>query len=143
MIEIGKEKASVSKVKNVDFVQIDIYDTRYKKESFDVILAFNMLHTISNPQNILQRISELLKPESLFISVTACLGGKLSFLLTIQILLVRILWKIRIIPIPIRRFKSVELDDLLANGNFHSIDTEKIYKGASSYFMVAKKRHES
>ncbi len=123
MIEIGKEKASVSKVKNVDFVQIDIYDIRYKKESFDVILAFNMLHIISNPQNILQRISELLKPEGLFISLTPCPGGKLSFLLTIQILLVRILWKIRIIPIPIRRLKSVELDDLLANGNFHSIDT--------------------
>ena len=143
MIEMAKEKAVVGKIENVNFVQTDIFDSRYKKDSFDVILAFNMLHTIPNPQNALQRIFELLKPEGLFISVTPCLGGKLSFLVSIQILLVQLLCKIGIIPVPIRRLKSGELDDLLAKGNFQAIDTEKIYKGASSYFMVAKKRYES
>lgn len=139
MIEIAKEKAVVGKMENINFVETDIFDERYKKESFDVILAFNMLHTIPNPQKIVQRIDELLKSGGLFISVTPCLAGKLSFLLNIQILLVQILCKIGIIPIPIRRLKSSELDDLVANGNFQAIDTEEIYKGASSYFMVAKK----
>lgn len=139
MIEIAKEKAVVNKVKNVHFVQADIFDKRYKKESFDVILAFNMLHTVPNPQNVIQRTYELLKPDGLFISVTPCLRNKLSFLVSIQILLVQILCKVGIIPIPIRRLKSSDLDDLIANGNFQTIDAEKIYKGASSYFMVAKK----
>lgn len=143
MIEIAKEKAIVSKVENVNFVETDIFDKRFEKESFDVILAFNMLHTIPNPENIMQRIHELLKPEGVFISVTPCLGGKMSFLVNIQIKLVQILCKIGIIPVPIRRLKSSELDDLLANGNFQAIDTEKIYKGASSYFMVAKKIPET
>ena len=110
MIEIAEEKAAISKIENVNFIQTDISDKRFKKESFDVILAFNMLHTLSNPQNVLRRIFELLKPKGLFISVTPCLGEKMSFFITIQILLVQILCKIGIIPIPIRRLKSSELD---------------------------------
>ena len=139
MIEIAKRKAVASKVENINFSQTDIFDKRYKKESFDVILAFNMLHTVADPQVVLQKIYELLKPEGLFISVTPCLRDKMAFLVNIQIQLVRILCKIGVIPIPIRRLKSSELDDLLVNGDFQTIDTEKLYKGASSYFVVAKK----
>ena len=140
MIEIAKQKAIDGKVENVNFSQTDIFDKIYKKESFDIILAFNMLHTVPAPENVVQRIHELLKPEGLFISVTPCLRDKMSFLVSIQIQLVRILSKTGIIPIPIRRLKSIELDDLLANGNFQTVDSEKIYKGASSYFVVAKKK---
>jgi len=139
MIEIAKRKAVASKVENINFSQTDIFDKRYKKESFDVILAFNMLHTVADPQVVLQKIYELLKPEGLFISVTPCLRDKMAFLVNIQIQLVRILCKIGVIPIPIRRLKSSELDDLVVNGGFQTIDTEKLYKGASSYFVVAKK----
>ena len=139
MIEIAKRKAVASKVENINFVQTDIFDKRYKKESFDVILAFNMLHTVIDPQVVMRRIYELLKPEGLFISVTPCLREKMAFLVNIQIQLVRILCKIGVIPIPIRRLKSSELDDLVVNGGFQTIDTEKLYKGASSYFVVAKK----
>jgi 2-polyprenyl-3-methyl-5-hydroxy-6-metoxy-1,4-benzoquinol methylase len=139
MIDIAKEKAVVGKVENINFLQTDIFDKRYNNESFDTILAFNMLHTVSNPQDVTQRIYELLKPEGLFISITPCLRDKMSFLVNIQIQFVRLLCKIGIIPIPIRRLKSSELDDLMAKGNFQTIDTQKIYKGASSYFIVAKK----
>ncbi|MGH1384248.1 class I SAM-dependent methyltransferase [Kordia sp.] len=141
MIEIAKEKAAVSKVENVNFVQTDIFDKRYEKESFDTILVFNMLHTIPNPQDVTRRIYELLKPDGVFISVTPCLRGKMSFLVNIQIKLVQILCKIGIIPIPIRRLKSSDLDDLMTRGNFQTIDAEEIYKGASSYFIVVKKKN--
>jgi ubiquinone biosynthesis O-methyltransferase len=139
MIEIANQKAVASKVENINFLQTDIFDKRYKKESFDVILAFNMLHTVAQPQVVLQKIHELLKPEGLFISVTPCLRDKMAFLVNIQIQLVRILCKIGVIPIPIRRLKSSELNDLVVNGGFQTIDTEKLYKGASSYFVVAQK----
>ena len=139
MIEIAKRKAVASKAENINFSQTDIFDKRYKKESFDVILAFNMLHTVADPQVVLQKIYELLKPEGLFISVTPCLRDKMSFMVNNQIQLVRVLCKIGVIPVPIRRLKSSELDGLIANGNFQTIDTEKIYKGASSYFIVTKK----
>ncbi|PHR71115.1 MAG: SAM-dependent methyltransferase [Arcobacter sp.] len=139
MIETAKEKAVISKVENINFLQTDIFDKRYKEESFDVILAFNMLHTVPNPQNVIQRIHELLKPDGLFISVTPCLRDKMSFLVNAQIQLVRILCKIGIIPVPIRRLKSLEVEDLVKTENFQIIETKEIYKEASSYFIVAKK----
>jgi 2-polyprenyl-3-methyl-5-hydroxy-6-metoxy-1,4-benzoquinol methylase len=140
MIEISKRKATEKNIDNVIFSEGDIFDEKLKKESFDRILGFNMLHTIPNPENAVQRVSELLKPDGLFISVTPCLGDKMSFLVGLQIRLVQIMCKIGIIPVPIRRIKSSDLDELITNGSFQNIDTEKIFKGASSYFMVAKKR---
>lgn len=139
MIEIAKGKAVASKIENINFLQTDIFDKSYQKDSFDVILAFNMLHTVVDPQIVIRRMYELLKPGGLFISVTPCLGEKMALLVKIQIQLVRILCKIGLIPIPIRRLKSSEIDDLLVNGDFQTVDSEKIYKGASSYFVVAKK----
>lgn len=139
MIEIAKGKAVADNVTNICFEQADIFDGRYKKESFDVILAFNMLHTVPDPQSVVQRTLELLKPGGAFISVTPCLGGRMSFLVSLQILLVRILLRLGIIPVPIRRLRSTDLEDLVADERFQIIDTELVYKGASSYFMVARK----
>lgn len=142
MIEISKGKATAKNIKNVTFAEGDIFDETLKKESFDRILAFNMLHTIPNPEDAMQRINELLKPDGLFISITPCLGDKMSFLVGLQIRLVQIMCKIGIIPVPIRRVKSLDLDELITKSNFINIDTEKIYKGASSYFIVAKKNND-
>lgn len=139
MIEISKGKAAYGNIANVDFVLADIFDERYEKESFDVILAFNMLHTVPDAQRVVQRTLELLKPGGAFISVTPCLGGKMSFLISLQILLVRLLLATGIIPVPIRRLKTIDLDKLLAIKGLKIVRTEEIYKGASSYFVVAKR----
>jgi len=143
MIRIAKEKAIIGKVENVSFEKADIFENKIQTESFDVILAFNMLHTVTDPQNITQRINDLLKPDGLFISITPCLRQKMSFLVNLQIQLVRILCKFGVIPIPIRRIKSTDVDDLLAKGEFEAIESEEIFKGASSYFVAAKKLHKT
>lgn len=139
MIEIAKEKAAVAKNENASFEQSDIFDSKYSNESYDVILAFNMLHTVPSPQDVMQRINELLKPEGLFISVTPCLRQKMSFFVNLQIQLVRVLCKLGLIPIPIRRITSSEVEGLLEDGGFKAVESEEIYKDASSYFVVAKK----
>lgn len=139
MIELSKEKAETLGVSNVNFTQDDIFSDQYAKESFDVIIAFNMLHTVPDPQRVIQRIRELLKPDGVFISVTPCLREKMSFITNIQIQLVRVLCKFGVIPVPIRRLKSKEIDRLLEVGGFKGIETEMIYKSASSYFVAAKK----
>jgi 2-polyprenyl-3-methyl-5-hydroxy-6-metoxy-1,4-benzoquinol methylase len=139
MIEIAKGKAATGGIVNVDFEQADIFDEEFENGSFDVVLAFNMLHTVPDPESVVQRTVELLKPGGLFISVTPCLGGKKSALVSLQILLVRALLKVRIIPVPIRQLKSTDLDHLMDDERLQVIETEEIFKGASSYFMVAKK----
>jgi 2-polyprenyl-3-methyl-5-hydroxy-6-metoxy-1,4-benzoquinol methylase len=140
MIELSTQKAHVKAVDNVSFAQADIFDEGYSKGSFDVVLAFNMLHTIPDPQRIVRRVHELLKPEGLFISVTPCLRERMSLLVSAQIQLVRLLCKLGIIPIPIRRFQSSDLDDLISGGDFYAAETKAIFSGASSYFIAAKKK---
>ena len=143
MIELAKEKAAAANIENVSFAQGDIFDEGYKAESFDTILAFNMLHTVPDPQNVMHRIHELLKPDGLVITVTPCLRDKLSFVVGMQIKLVQILCGVGLIPVPIRRLKSTDLDDLMANGNFQITDSEKIFAGASSYFVAGKKMRQT
>ncbi|WP_299729591.1 class I SAM-dependent methyltransferase [uncultured Tateyamaria sp.] len=139
MIEIAKGKAATGGVVNVDFEQADIFDEDFENGSFDVVLAFNMLHTVPDPESVVQRTVELLKPGGLFISVTPCLGGKKSALVSLQILLVRALLKVGVIPVPIRQLRSADLDELMDDERLPVIETEEIFMGASSYFMVAKK----
>jgi 2-polyprenyl-3-methyl-5-hydroxy-6-metoxy-1,4-benzoquinol methylase len=139
MIELAREKAAVAKVQNVSFEQGDIFDSKYMNESYDVILAFNMLHTVSSPLDVVLRVADLLKPGGLFISVTPCLRQKMSFLVNLQIRFVSVLCKLGLIPIPIRRITSSEVKSLLEDGRFQTVESEEIYKDASSYFVVAKK----
>ena len=91
------------------------------------------------PQDVAQRINAMLNPDGLFISVTPCLRQKMSLLVNLQIQLVRVLCKIGLISIPMRRITSSEVDDLLIANGFQVVASEEIYKGASSYFLVAKK----
>lgn len=137
MVEIAKGKAADAKITNVNFARGDIFDERHEHQSFDVILAFNMLHTVPNPEKVVQRTLELLKPGGCFISVTPCLGGRMTFLVRLQILLVRLLLATGVIPIPIRRLKTADLDKLVAVNGFHISRSEEIYKRTSSYFIVA------
>ena len=134
MINIAKRKAGESKNENAYFAQSTIFDERYKKESFDMILAFNVLHLFKDTQKIIQRINELLKKGGLFISSTVCLGEKNTFFAFFFLLLT----KIRIVPY-VKFFKISEFEDSITNSNFKIIETEKTFSDAYSYFIVVKK----
>ena len=126
MIETAKRKAG----KNVNFAKATIFE-KYEKETFNVILAFNILHLLEEPQKVMQRINELLKPGGLFISVTPYLGEKYSFL-SIFLVLLR---KIKILPY-IRSFKISELKELIS-GNFQIVETSNL--PSMQYLIIAKK----
>jgi 2-polyprenyl-3-methyl-5-hydroxy-6-metoxy-1,4-benzoquinol methylase len=132
MIEIAKRKAENLKIKNVKFEQSLIYDERFKREYFDVIIAYNILHLVDDTQKTLQRLNDLLKPGGLIISSTACLGEK-SFLGLFFIFLS----KLRLVP-QIRSFKVSELENLISE-KFKIIKTN-IYSNPPNYFNVARKR---
>ena len=139
MVDIAKGKARDAAIQNIEFDVADIFDDRFKRQSFDKIFAFNMLHTISEPAKVVRRINELLKPDGLFVSVTPCLRDKMSFVISAQIQIMRLLCLFGVIPIPIRRLVSSDIDELISGGGFQAVCNEQIFQGASSYFVAAKK----
>ncbi|MFZ2412452.1 MAG: class I SAM-dependent methyltransferase [Candidatus Methanoperedens sp.] len=134
MIEIAKRKADGRKIENIYYAHSTIFDERYKRGSFDVILVFYILHLLEDPPKVMQRINELLKPGGLIISATPCMGEKkfLSILLSL-------VSKIGLTP-KIRSFKISELEDSIANGNFEIVETECLNQSSPEYFIVAKKK---
>ena len=60
MIEMAISKASERHIENVYYTQATIFDERYQKESFNVILAFRILHMLEDIQAVIRRINELL-----------------------------------------------------------------------------------
>ena len=140
MIEGAKKNAALQKTENVEFVKTTIFDERYKRDSFDVILAFNMLHGLEDIQKVMQRISELLKPGSLFISITPCMREKMSLVSNLQLPFFRLLIKLGLLPNVLRRYKFSELENLITNANLQVIESENLYNWMSNYFVVAKKQ---
>jgi 2-polyprenyl-3-methyl-5-hydroxy-6-metoxy-1,4-benzoquinol methylase len=133
MIEIAKNKADNRKIQNINYTYTTIFDEKYKSGSFDVILAFYILHLLEDNQKTIQRINDLLKPGGLIISVTPCITEKIFLNISLSLLS-----KIGLIP-DIKSFKANELEDSIANGNFEIIENECLHQGIPQYFIAAKK----
>lgn len=138
MLELAKSKADESKLKNIDFEQTTIFNDTFKKESFDVIIAFNVLHILENPKKQFKRINELLKPDAYFISTTPCLGEKRS-LMNVLIYLLNKIGMVRFM----NKFKIPELKDQILKSGFQIIESELFVHDQKNYFIVAKKIKKS
>ena len=134
MIDVATRKAKEHNAENVQFTQSTLFETRYDAHSFDVILAFNILHLLKDLPEAIQKINELLKPGGHFISATACMGEKRS-LFGMSILL---LSKIGIVPY-VKKLKIAQLESAIMSAGFQIIETEHLSQKPSNYFIVAKK----
>jgi len=133
MLGFAKKQAEENAITNISFRQVSIFDEGFKDETFDVILAFNVLHYIEDMASLIERINSLLKLNGVFISSTACMKEKRSLVR----FLVSFLSKIGIVPKMIS-YKKVELENLIENGKFELIKSEGISK-LPEYFIVMKK----
>lgn len=89
MIGIATAKARVAEVTHVRFQQCTAVDSTLGAESFDVVMAMNLLHLLDDLPARLQRIRELVRPRGLFISKTPCIGDQ-SFALRMLIPVMRV-----------------------------------------------------
>lgn len=139
VIEAAKTKANKLGIRNIEFKQADIFDDTYKEESYNVILAFNILHLLEDNPKVFQRISNLLKSGGFFISVTPCLREKMSFLLKVQFYFFLIINKLGLIPITLHRFRFRDLDCLFDKAELQIVETRILFQGLSGYYVVSKK----
>lgn len=141
MLAAARSKAAQRKFENIVFSQATLFDDKFKPESFQVILGFNILHLLANVPQALGRINALLMPGGLFISNNPCLEEQQVFSNRMFYSLLQALSKIGIIP-HVKLLRSSELDSLLTQGNFQVLETKKFANGAfgtTDYFIVARK----
>lgn len=133
MIEIGAEKVKKSKIKNITLFQADSFDEKLEKNSYDVVLAFNLLHLVKDKEAVIKHVHSLLKPDGVFISKTVCMGGdkKMSVIAFLLQFLIG----------PIKCFNSNEYRTSFTNNGF-KIVKEHIHKEDSPIrsYIVAKKK---
>jgi 2-polyprenyl-3-methyl-5-hydroxy-6-metoxy-1,4-benzoquinol methylase len=133
MIGIAEKKAKERNIANIDYAHSTIFDERYKRGTFDVILAFHVLHLLEDEHMVIQRINELLKPEGLLITATPCVGEKI-FLRK----LLSFASRIGLVP-NIRSFKICNLVNTIEQGKFSIVETDCLKKSSQEYFIVARK----
>ncbi|MFC2138251.1 methyltransferase domain-containing protein, partial [Bacteroidota bacterium] len=138
MIELAKKKREQYKSENVNFIKTTLEDCQFKKESFDVIMAFSILHLLDNGVEVMKKINDLLKPGGTFISLTVCLGEIKSRKVGLQFLPFCLLSKTGLVP-SIKLFKFRELEDLITKGNFQIIEKEIMFHEMSFLYVTAKK----
>ncbi|MCP3053600.1 class I SAM-dependent methyltransferase [Aurantimonas marianensis] len=79
MIAIARERAKEGGVANVSFECAAIEDIAAPEESFDAILALNLLHLVEDRDGVIARVAALLKPGGAFVTSTACLADGMKW----------------------------------------------------------------
>jgi len=134
MIGIGRQKAKDQGVDNVDFMQSDVFGAPLNGRTFDVVMAFNLLHLIKDTPAAMARVRDLLKPGGLFISKSVCLSDS-KRLLRVPLFVME---KIGLAPY-VRFLKTTELDAFVRDGGFQIIETGDYPASPPSHFIVARK----
>ncbi|WP_204112884.1 class I SAM-dependent methyltransferase [Shimia biformata] len=79
MLNVGRRNAKAQGVGNIDFLCSDAMVAEVAPGSFDVVMAFNLLHLVPDLDAVLARAHEVLNPGGLLISKTPCLDDSNIF----------------------------------------------------------------
>lgn len=74
MIELAKEKARAKQIDNITFSVQDAYSLDIPDNSFDVVVACNMLHVVREPKKVLSSIKRVLKQDGVVIARHTVMG---------------------------------------------------------------------
>lgn len=74
MIKIAKQKQKNLNIKNIDFQVQDSYNLTLPDNSFDLVIANNVLHLLFEPEQALNEVKRVMKDNAFFIAPTFCLG---------------------------------------------------------------------
>lgn len=135
MIELAQQKAAARQLANIEFAQIDLFDTKLEPTSFHAIIAFNIFHLLPNPQKAMSRIALLLTKDGLLISQTPCLGGR-ARLFRAAIALAQ---KGGMAP-NIHSFTFQSLDQYIVSESFDILQSKLWNKDDSVQWIVARKK---
>ncbi len=133
MIKVANGRKIEQRMDNIEFSQITIFDKSLKSSSFDVVLAFNILHYLHDKEDFSNRINELIKPGGFFISSTVYKKNNNTFI----VFLFKIINKLSIMP-KIYFYSSSQLEDFMLKCNFKVIESIDISDMPERFVVVQK-----
>ena len=133
MIDYARSRRRQVTVKNVRFVHADANRILHDAQ-FDKIMAFSLLHLVSDVPELLGAIHDQLKPRGLFVSKTICL--KERHLATK--LMIRVFKVLRIAP-DIKLLSQVELFRQIEKAGFEIVETRYFGDQANDPYVVARR----
>lgn len=134
LLAIAEQRKSERKLDNVEFLKISLFDERFQSGSFDVVMAFYVLHFFEDVDAVFKRIHDLLVPNGLFISETTCLGDNNI----IMGKLLRLAGSLGLLP-KINLLTTKQLEQALEKAGFHIVEKVRFSNSSSEYTLIAKK----
>ena len=135
LLAIAEQRMAERKLDNVKFIQTSVFDERFTPGSFDLVMAFHVLHFFDDIDAVFQRIHELLAPDGLFISETACLGEKSQ--LTGKLL--RFMGQLGLLP-TMNLLTTRQLEQALEKSGFRLLEKTRFSDSPDAEFtLIAKK----
>lgn len=134
LLAIAEMRKDEREIKNVEFVQTTVFDERFGSGSFNVVMAFYVLHFCEDIDKVFRRIYDILKPGGLFILETACLGEK--NIITGK--LIRSAGKLGFLPL-INLLSNQQIELALDRAGFSLIEKTKFSESNEEYTLIAKK----
>jgi len=137
MLEIAREKAQQAGIDNISFECSDLDEMVVADQTYDVILAHNILHLLEDKSAAIHRIFKMLKPGGVFISSTACLGQGFLWLKVI----VGLGSLLGFLP-SVKFFRADELKKDFSAAGFHLEENWQPSK-SQALFIIARKPDEA
>lgn len=134
LMAIAETRKTERKIKNVEFVQSTVFDARFKYDSFNVVMAFYVLHFYEDFDEVIKHIYDILKPSGLFILETACLGDK--SIITGKV--VRLAGKLGLLPL-INLLSTQQIEQTLKQTGFSIVEKIKFSESNDEYTFIARK----
>lgn len=134
MVRRAREKIERQGAENVTVTQTDLFDASLHEESFDAVLACNVLLYIEDRSEALARIRALLKPQGTLLLVSDCLGEGLTRER------VRKWFEYKTGKRPYVAFDTMRLlERSVADAGFTVLERENLFPAPPNLFLAAKK----
>ncbi|MFV8750098.1 class I SAM-dependent methyltransferase [Nannocystaceae bacterium ST9] len=137
MIAIAREKLAASPRPNLEFAVADADAPGFGQATYDVVLAFNLLHLVADLDAALSSLVAALEPGGVLVSKTACMGDMNPLITRLVIPVMRLFGKAP----PVLCFDAAQLRAALTRHGLEVVALE--YHGSKGKdarpFIIAKK----
>jgi ubiquinone/menaquinone biosynthesis C-methylase UbiE len=135
MISIAREKAAAQNCANTDFAIATPHSVSWPEGAFDAVLAFNLLHLLTERASALAQVRRLLKPGGVLITKTPCLSD-MNLLIRLAVPLMQMVGKAPHVGF----FSAAELEREIEASGFTIVERARHGSGRKDprIFLVAR-----